>query len=135
MAKGTANVAAKNVTSEEPGLTPAPEGEQPVATPIDEATIEPVEADPDRSYVVMRDTGDEIEGCPLWAELGTVVASTKLLAWARAKALWPSLVPDPPSGPEDPPRTVRAKLMPQRYAGTIESTMEYVPPRAVTKGV
>lgn len=119
----------------EPGLTPAPEDE-----PVD-ATIEPAPANDDRTYLVMRSTdrdgedGDADEGCLLWAELGYVSAPTKPEAWVEAKKRWPQLVPAAPTAPQDPAKTVRAKLIPKRYSGTIESTMEYVPPRAVTKGI
>lgn len=128
MAAGDAAKKTGKGPTPEPGLTPAPGN----------ATVEPVaaEVDPDRTYLALRDTEEvNAEGCPLWAELGEVTATTKPDAWSKAKVKWPSLVPDPPTGPDAPVATVRAKLIPKRYSGTIDSSMEYVPPRAVTKGI
>lgn len=116
----------KNATTDEPGLTPAPENDTPTPAPA---------VDPDRTYLALYDIEEESEGLPLWAELGEVTATTKPEAWSKAKAKWPQLVPAAPTSPDEPARTARAKLIPKRYSGTIETTMEYVPPRAVTKGI
>lgn len=106
-----------------------PINEEPKTPPV-----APVpDADPDRTYLAFIAVPDDSR--ELWEELGKVSAPTKPEAWAKAKSKWPQLEPAAPTSPQDDERTVRAKLIPQRYGGTIESTMEYVPPRAVTKGI
>jgi hypothetical protein len=121
--------------------TPATEGE---STPVSVAPIEdPKVPDPDRVYLVFIEAvnHDDVPTTktaePTWIELGDISAPTKLEAWALAKARWPELVPTAPTSPDEAAKQepVRAKLIPLRYAATIESRMEYVAPRAVTKGL
>jgi hypothetical protein len=128
----------KNITTEEPGLTPAPDAEdRPAApgSPTAEAERQvAAEADPDRTYLVL--VADERHDRDAWIELGSVSAPTKTEAWAKAKDEWAAdLVPTMPTGPDAPAATIRAKLIPLRYARTIESTMEYVAPRNVVRGL
>lgn len=124
--------AAPKDTAPQAGLTPEPEGEDPTRVPdtAPATTTDPV----DRSYVVL--IGAEPEETA-WDELGTVTAATRPEAWEQAKAKWPQLVPPTPASPEDAQKQkpVLAKVVPARNFITIESTVEYVAPRAVAKGI
>ena len=114
------------------GLTPSPE--EGVGEPAVAAT--PAEA-VDRQYVILVGT-DDIEGDVAWAELGTITASTRPDAWEQAKAKWADrLLPPTPNSAEEAEKQkpILAKVVPARSFVTVESTVEYVAPRAVAKGI
>lgn len=128
----------KDAEVEEPksGLVPAP----PIASGEETGTptvTESAEA-ADREYVVLVDTAGETDDGPVWLELGVISAETRREAWEEAKERWPKeLLPEVPATPADAQtqKPVLAKVVPKRNFTTIESTVEYVAPRAVAKGV
>ena len=136
---GTATAAPKGkgkaAPEAEAGLTPAPE----TATADEAVAVAALaEAGPiDRQYMILVGT-DDIDGDVAWAELGTITASTRPDAWEQAKAKWADrLLPPTPKNPEEAQaqRPVLAKVVPARSFVTVESTVEYVAPRAVAKGI
>ncbi len=104
----------------------------------------PVEAK-ETAYVILVDPEEGVDvpevtpsGEPLWVEIGTITAKTRPDAWEAAKAKWPArLVPPAPASALEAKaqRPIRAKVVPSRNFVTIESSVEYVPPRAVATGI
>lgn len=73
-----------------------------------------------------------------WDELGTVTGhATKADAWKEATEKWPELLPPAPTSAEEAKtqEPVLAKLVPERYFGTIESSVDYVAPKPRAKGI
>lgn len=114
----------------EPAVQQTPVEDEPVEEPA--APVAPLE----RDYVALI----EGETPSVWVELGTVSADTRAAAWEAAKVKWPQLVPavEPArdeGGLDGPLGPVHAKIVPARNFVTIQSTVEYVKPRAIATGV
>lgn len=113
-----------------PSIAPGEETGAPSVTENAEAA--------DREYVVLVDIAGETDDGPAWRELGVITAETRREAWEHAKERWPKeLLPEVPTTPREvqTQQPVLAKVVPKRNFTTIESTVEYVAPRAVAKGV
>lgn len=94
--------------------------------PVDPAPAPaPVEPQQDRGYVILL-----VKDADTLTVLGTVEASSRADAWAKAKIVYPEALIPVAEGEE-----VEAKLVPERYYRSVLSKIEVQKPKQVVEGI